>query len=79
MVILPTYNCFEQGEFYIFYELTNFYQNHRRYARDIDEKQLYGIIEKSDKSQRKRNCRDPFRISESGKVWVWHTGDTDTI
>jgi len=32
-----------QGKVYIYYALTNFYQNHRRYVKSRDDKQLLGI------------------------------------
>jgi len=31
-----------QGPVYVYYELDNFYQNHRRYVKSRDEKQLFG-------------------------------------
>jgi len=34
------------GPVYLYYGLTNFYQNHRRYVKSRDEKQLLGNIEK---------------------------------
>jgi len=44
------------GPVYMYYGLTNFYQNHRRYVKSRDDKQLYGQIE-TDPS---KDC-EPFR------------------
>ena len=33
-----------EGQVFIYYGLTNFYQNHRRYVKSRDDKQLYGDI-----------------------------------
>lgn len=52
---------------FLYYRLTNFYQNHRRYVKSLDTSQLKGdalprsTIENS-------NC-DPLRISDGGKPY----------
>ena len=33
-----------EGPVYMYYGLTNFYQNHRRYVKSRDDKQLYGML-----------------------------------
>ena len=45
-----------EGPVYMYYGLTNFYQNHRRYVKSRDDKQLYGQID-TDPS---KDC-EPFR------------------
>jgi len=42
------------GQVFIYYGLTNFYQNHRRYVKSRDDKQLYGDLSSTD-----QDC-DPF-------------------
>lgn len=44
------------GSVYMYYGLTNFYQNHRRYVKSRDDKQLYGQIE----TEPSKDC-EPFR------------------
>jgi len=56
-----------QGEVFLYYGLTNFYQNHRRYVKSRDDKQLYGDLSSSNK-----DC-DPFltpKDSTVGKVYA---------
>jgi len=36
-----------EGQVFIYYGLTNFYQNHRRYVKSRDDKQLYGDINRA--------------------------------
>ena len=36
-----------EGQVFIYYGLTNFYQNHRRYVKSRDDKQLYGDIKRT--------------------------------
>ena len=35
---------YAQGTVYMYYGLTNFYQNHRRYVRSRDDNQLHGYM-----------------------------------
>lgn len=37
-----------EGSVFIYYGLTNFYQNHRRYVKSRDDKQLYGDLTSTD-------------------------------
>jgi len=37
-----------EGNVFIYYGLTNFYQNHRRYVKSRDDKQLYGDLSSTD-------------------------------
>lgn len=37
-----------KGDVFIYYELENFYQNHRRYVKSRDDKQLLGRLDKAD-------------------------------
>lgn len=37
-----------EGNVFIYYGLTNFYQNHRRYVKSRDDKQLYGDLSSED-------------------------------
>lgn len=36
--------CFIQGNVFMYYGLTNFYQNHRRYVKSRDDNQLLGHL-----------------------------------
>ena len=47
-----------EGSVYIYYGLTNFYQNHRRYVKSREDGQLQGDVEKDISSS---DC-DPFNI-----------------
>jgi hypothetical protein len=42
--IYYTVLCFIQGSVYMYYGLTNFYQNHRRYVKSRDDYQLLGNL-----------------------------------
>ena len=42
--MLFMYICLEQGTVYMYYGLTNFYQNHRRYVSSRDDNQLTGKV-----------------------------------
>jgi len=55
-----------QGNVFIYYGLTNFYQNHRRYVKSRDDKQLYG-----DLSSQSKECQ-PFLnpANESDKFFA---------
>ena len=58
-----------EGSVYIYYGLTNFYQNHRRYVKSREDGQLQGDVEKDLSSS---DC-DPFNI-----VTVNKTDETGT-
>ena len=49
----------------MYYGLTNFYQNHRRYVKSRDDSQLYGNLEAAPNS----NC-EPFKTDENGKSYA---------
>jgi len=55
-----------EGQVFLYYGLTSFYQNHRRYVKSRDDKQLYG-----DLSSRDQDC-DPFLnpVNQTGKVYA---------
>ena len=50
----------------MYYGLTNFYQNHRRYVKSRDEKQLLGNVEAKPSDDCAPFAEDP----ESGKYYV---------
>ncbi len=50
---------------FLYYGLTNFYQNHRRYVKSRDDKQLLGQIDATPST----DC-SPFDISDNGKFIV---------
>ena len=55
-----------EGPVYMYYGLTNFYQNHRRYVKSRDDKQLYGDIGRTPN----QDC-DPFRQDNTtGKYYA---------
>lgn len=54
-----------QGEVYMYYGLTNFYQNHRRYVKSRDDNQLLGNVLNGPNSE----C-SPFDKDPSGKTYV---------
>lgn len=54
-----------EGEVFMYYGLTNFYQNHRRYVKSRDDSQLLGDVEKTPSS----DC-EPFDKDENGKPYV---------
>ena len=47
-----------EGQVFLYYGLTNFYQNHRRYVKSRDDKQLYGDLD-----SRAEDC-SPFLFSD---------------
>ncbi|XP_074660025.1 cell cycle control protein 50A-like [Tubulanus polymorphus] len=49
-----------QGTVYMYYSLSNFYQNHRRYVKSRDDQQLIGNEIAADKLN--RDC-DPYRLN----------------
>ena len=53
-----------EGQVYMYYGLTNFYQNHRRYVKSRDDKQLYGQVG----SAPNKDC-DPFRQNNDTKAY----------
>jgi hypothetical protein len=52
---------------YLYYRLTNFYQNHRRYVRSLDTDQLRGDA-RSNSSIDGSPC-DPLRLAPNGKAY----------
>ncbi|KAL8660471.1 MAG: hypothetical protein Q9202_006507 [Teloschistes flavicans] len=52
---------------FLYYRLTNFYQNHRRYVKSLDTNQLKGDAV-SDKTIGKSNC-NPLRLDEQKKPY----------
>ncbi|KAG1138508.1 hypothetical protein G6F37_010465 [Rhizopus arrhizus] len=54
-----------KGPIYMYYRLTNFYQNHRQYIKNFDADQLQGNIVSS--STLHTDC-DPLAYSNAGKV-----------
>ncbi|KAI4189973.1 MAG: hypothetical protein L6R41_001081 [Letrouitia leprolyta] len=52
---------------FLYYRLTNFYQNHRRYVKSLDTKQLKGDA-LPPSTIKDSNC-DPLRISDEGKPY----------
>ncbi|XP_031620078.1 cell cycle control protein 50A [Contarinia nasturtii] len=51
------------GDVYMYYGLTNFYQNHRRYVKSRDDDQLLGKLSETDVSS---DC-DPFSKTSDGR------------
>jgi len=51
---------------YMYYGLTNFYQNHRRYVKSRDDTQLLGDLSNSPS----RNCEPFDKVSEDGPAYV---------
>lgn len=51
-----------KGPVYVYYGLTNFYQNHRRYVKSRDDSQLLGKLSQTPSS----DC-EPFRFTDDGK------------
>ena len=49
-----------KGPLFVYYELTNFYQNHRRYIKSRDDLQLQGLVSTTPDSL--INC-DPLRVN----------------
>lgn len=52
---------------FMYYQLTNFYQNHRRYVKSYDQDQLKGDF-RSNSSISGSDC-DPLRLDPSGKAY----------
>ncbi|KAL2863608.1 CDC50/LEM3 family protein [Aspergillus lucknowensis] len=52
---------------FLYYRLTNFYQNHRRYVKSLDIDQLKGKAVKSDTIN--GGACDPLRLDEDGKPY----------
>lgn len=53
---------------YMFYRLTNFYQNHRRYVQSFNEKQINGEAESADQLKSKDDCK-PLTLDPNGKPY----------
>ena len=51
----------------LYYQLTNFYQNHRRYVKSFDQAQLNG--EHRDNSSIDSSDCDPLQLGEDGKAY----------
>lgn len=51
-----------QGDVYMYYGLTNYYQNHRRYVKSRDDEQLLGRLSLTPSS----DCV-PFAVAEDGR------------
>ncbi|ORZ23482.1 ligand-effect modulator 3 family [Absidia repens] len=58
------------GPLYMYYRLTNFYQNHRLYIKNLDADQLLGSASTS--STLRTNC-DPLATTDDG-LWVYPCG-----
>jgi hypothetical protein len=54
-----------KGPIFMYYRLTNFYQNHRQYIKNFDATQLMGNVQSS--STLHTSC-DPLAYSDSGKA-----------
>jgi len=52
------------GKVYLYYGLSNFYQNHRRYVRSLDPSQLHGNL----KSAVSSNCQPFDKVIDNQKV-----------
>ncbi|WBW72281.1 phospholipid-translocating ATPase complex Lem3 family subunit [Schizosaccharomyces osmophilus] len=52
---------------FLYYRLTNFYQNHRRYAKSLDEKQIRGYAQ--NKNDVKSSGCYPLEANEEGKPY----------
>lgn len=50
---------------FMYYGLTNFYQNHRRYVKSRDEKQLLGNVE----AEPADDC-DPYKQDKESSKWI---------
>ena len=69
-------NIYLQGTVYMYYGLTNFYQNHRRYVRSRDDNQLHGDAISPDNLQddcapykkRKINASVEYGIAPCGAI-----------
>ena len=49
-----------KGNVFIFYELSNFFQNHRRYLRSYDEHQLLGQLDPTEWGDIDKTCGNPY-------------------
>lgn len=56
------------GDVYMYYELTNFYQNHRRYVKSRDDDQLLGKFGEAG-AEAPSDCK-PFDQGTNGKTIV---------
>ena len=56
---------------FLFYELDNFYQNHRRYLRSKSLSQLAGDV--IDSSTADKNCDPITRVSDLYRQYSWNT------
>ncbi|CAO3639373.1 unnamed protein product [Mucor hiemalis] len=54
-----------KGPVFMYYRLTNFYQNHRQYIKNFDASQLLGDVVAT--STLHTNC-DPLAVNEAGKI-----------
>jgi hypothetical protein len=54
-----------KGPIFMYYRLTNFYQNHRQYIKNFDSAQLLGDVVSS--SALKTSC-DPLAYNDAGKA-----------
>ncbi|KAK9371075.1 ligand-effect modulator 3 family [Lipomyces kononenkoae] len=52
----------------VYYRLTNFYQNHRRYVQSIDEQQIEGQARSAADLQSSQSCK-PLVLNEEGKPY----------
>ncbi|KAK9240017.1 ligand-effect modulator 3 family [Lipomyces kononenkoae] len=52
----------------VYYRLTNFYQNHRRYVQSIDEQQIEGQARSAAALQSAQTCK-PLTLNEEGKPY----------
>lgn len=53
---------------YMFYRLTNFYQNHRRYVLSYNERQLNGFAETTEDLKSTDDCK-PLTLNADGKAY----------
>jgi hypothetical protein len=58
-----------QGQVYIYYALTNFFQNHRRYVKSRDDKQLFG-----DAFRKPGKACEPFHEDPTGQKYIYPCG-----
>ena len=61
------HNVYLQGQVYMYYGLTNYYQNHRRYVKSRDDNQLNG--QETDPDSLSTDCKPYDKIgsgNESG-------------
>jgi len=54
-----------EGQVFLYYGLTNFYQNHRRYVKSRSDKQLYGDLESTPSD----DC-SPFLKNNESKIYA---------